>query len=73
MKSKPCVYQNVSVAMLILKMKIADLAEKTHIDYKSLCRKLNGETAVTIEEAIAIHTALGKPMPVEILFKQGVI
>ena len=73
MVRKPCVYQNISVAMLILEMKIDELANKTHINYKTLCRKLNGETAVTIEEAILIHDALGKPMPLEVLFRQGVI
>lgn len=73
MVRKPCVYQNVSVVMLILEMKIDELASKTHINYKTLCRKLNGETAVTIEEAILIYDALGKPMPLEVLFRQGVI
>lgn len=73
MVRKPCVYENISVAMLELGMKIVDLAEKTHINYKVLCRKLNGETAVTIDEAISIHNALGKPMPLEVLFRQGVI
>ena len=70
MVRKPCVYENVSVAMFIIKMKISDLANKTHISYKTLCRKLNGETAMTIEDAIAIYDALGQPMPIQNLFSR---
>lgn len=68
MVRKPCVYKNVSVSMFELDMSISGLAERTHIGYKTLCRKLNGETAITIEDAIEIHKALGCPMPIEILF-----
>lgn len=70
MVRKPCVYENVSVAMFVIKMKISDLADLTHIGYKTLCRKLNGETAMTIEDAIAIYEALGKPMPIQNLFSR---
>ena len=70
MVRKPCIYKNVSISMFRAKTKISILSEQTNIGYKNLCRKLNGETAVTIEEAIEIHKALGCPMPIEILFSR---
>ena len=70
MVRKPCVYENVSVAMFVAEMKISDLSNITHIGYKTLCRKLNGETAMTIEDAISIYEALGKPMPIQNLFSR---
>ena len=70
MVRKPCVYQNVAMQMFIRGISISDLAKKSYTGYKALCRKLNGESSVTIEDAIAIHEALGKPMPIEILFSK---
>ena len=59
------------MAMFDQNISIADLAARTYIDYKALCRKLNGETKVTIEEAIAIHEILHRVLPIETLFERG--
>ena len=65
MKRKPCVYKNVAVSMMMLNMNIATLAQKTYTDYKSMCKKLNGDARITIEEAISIYNALDRLMPIE--------
>lgn len=70
MTRKPCVYKNVAVTMFIRNVSICNLAELSHIGYKALCRKLNGESMISIEDAIAIHQALGCPMPIEVLFSR---
>lgn len=70
MMRKPCVYGNVAVTMFVLDISIAKLADICHISYKALCRKLNGESMISIDEAIAIHQALGCPMPMETLFSR---
>ena len=68
MTRKPCVYKNVAIMMFVRDVSISRLAKMSNIGYKALCRKLNGESMVSIEDAFAIHHALGEPMPIEILF-----
>ena len=70
MVRKPCVYQNLSAQMFVLGISITDLAERTYIEYKALCKKLNGTSSVSVEEAIAIHEALDRCMPMEKLFER---
>lgn len=70
MTRKPCVYKNIAITMFAMDVSIGHLAKMTHIGYKALCRKLNGESMLSIDDAIAIHQALGKPMPVDILFSR---
>lgn len=68
---RPCVYKHLAMTMFEQNISIAELAARTYIDYKALCRKLNGETKVTIEEAISIHEILNRALPIELLFKRG--
>lgn len=72
MKRKPCVYPNIEEAMLSQGLDITRLSKKTYVDYKSMCKKLNGDSKITIEEAIMIHNALNKVMPIEALFAKQV-
>lgn len=67
---RPCVYKNLAAVMLMQNVDIMTLARKTYIDYKSMCKKLNGTVRITIEEAISIYDVLGRPMPVDKLFEQ---
>ena len=68
---KPCVYKNLAIQMLQQNVSRRKLSERTHTGYKSMCKKLNGDTAFTIEEAIAIHRVMNKAMPIEELFSKG--
>lgn len=70
MKRKPCVYKNIAAEMLMQDIDIATLAKRTYIDYKSMCKKLNGDSRITIEEAISIYEVLHKALPVDKLFER---
>ncbi len=70
MVRKPCVYKNLAAQMFMSDVSIAELAERTYIEYKSLCKKLNGDSKMTIEEAISIYDVLGHVMPMEKLFER---
>lgn len=70
-RSKACVYKNLAIQMLLQNISRRKIAELTHINYKAICRKLNGETAISVDEAISIHEVLGKVMPIEELFSKG--
>lgn len=71
MVRKPCVYKNLMKAMMIEGIKISELSEMTGIDYKSLCKRLNGDAKISIDEAIAIYEALNEPAPIQELFKRS--
>ena len=71
MKRKPCVYQNIAAEMLMQHIDISTLSKMTFIDYKAMCKKLNGDSKVTIEEAISIYDALHRALPVEKLFERS--
>ena len=58
MKRKPCVYKNIAAEMLMQDIDIATLSKRTYIEYKSMCKKLNGDARITIEEAISIFEVL---------------
>ena len=70
MRRKPCVFKNVATQMLIQGIDITDLASETYIEYKSMCKKLNGDARMTIEEAISIYNVLNRAMPMEQLFSR---
>ena len=70
MKRKPCVYKNIAAEMLMQDIDIATMAKRTYIDYKSMCKKLNGDSKITIEEAISIFEVLHRALPVEKLFER---
>ena len=71
MVRKPCVYKSLMTAMMIDNIRITDLAEMTGIDYKSLCKRLNGDAKLSIEEAIAIYRAVKEVVPMEKLFARS--
>lgn len=70
MVRKPCVYKNLAMEMFVRNMTIMDMASRTHTNYKALCRKLNGDTVMTLDDAIRIHEVLEKVMPIEKLFSR---
>lgn len=70
MVRKPCVYKNLAMEMFLQHMSINSLSKKTRINYKALCRKLNGETAMMLDEAIEIYKVIGKALPFEELFSR---
>ena len=70
MVRKPCVFKNLAMEMFIRHMSIHDLAKASHISYKALCRKLNGESIMTLDDAIEIHKLLDKVLPIEELFSK---
>ena len=71
MVRKPCVYKKLVIAMITECMKISELSELTGIEYKSLCKRLNGDAKLSIEEAIAIYNALDGAYPMEKLFARS--
>ena len=70
MKRKPCVYKNIAAEMLMQDIDIATLSKRTYIEFKSMCKKLNGDARITIEEAISIFEVLHKALPLEKLFER---
>lgn len=70
MRRKPCVYKNLASQMLIQGIDIATLSNETYIEYKSMCKKLNGDARLTIDEAISIYEVLDRAMPMEKLFSR---
>ena len=68
MRRKPCVFKNVAAQMLSQGIDIPELSATSGIEYKSLCKKLNGAVRMTLDEAIRIYFALDRPMPMEHLF-----
>lgn len=70
MKRKPCVYKNIAAEMLMQNIDISTMSRLTYIEYKSLCKKLNGDARITIEEAISIFEVLHKALPIERLFER---
>ena len=56
--------------MLTQGIDITELASATYIEYKSMCKKLNGDARMTIEEAISIYNVLNRAMPMEQLFSR---
>ena len=70
MKRKPCVYKNIAAEMLMQDIDIATLSKRTYIEDKSMCKKLNGDARITIEEAISIFEVLHKALPLEKLFER---
>lgn len=71
MVRKPCVYRNLAAVMLMQGVDIISLSLMTFIDYKSMCKKLNGDARITVEEAILIYKVLGRVMPVDKLFERS--
>ena len=71
MVRKPCVYKNLVMAMFIANIRIVDLADMTGIEYKSLCKRLNGDAKLSIDEAILIYEALDEAVPMHKLFARS--
>ena len=71
MVRKPCVYKNLVIAMLIAGIHIIDLSEMTGIEYKALCKRLNGDAKLSIDEAISIYEALDESVPMHKLFARS--
>ena len=71
MVRKPCVYKKLVIAMITECVTISELAETAGIEYKSLCKRLNGDAKLSIEEAIAIYNALDRAYPMEKLFERN--
>lgn len=69
-RGKYCVYKNLAVQMLFQHVTRKKIAEKLHLNYRALCRKLNGETSISIEEAIAIYNIMNKVIPMDELFSR---
>jgi len=51
-------------------MSLVDLANATGIRYQTLSQKLLGNYKITVDEALAIKSALGVRTPIEVLFTQ---
>ena len=67
---RPCAYKNLAIQMHHLELTRRKLAKRINMEYKSMCRKLNGDTAITIDEAIMIHEVVNKAIPIEELFSR---
>ena len=68
MRRKRCIFPVVDATMFAKHMSIADLAEASGIEYKCLCKKLNGSAQLSLNQSISIYIALERPMPIEDLF-----
>ena len=67
-RRKPCVYPNVDLLMFLERMSITDLSQKSGIEYKSLCKKLNGTAKLSFKDGIAIYNSLDRLVPLERMF-----
>lgn len=70
-RRKRCVWPVVSCAMSMQAVTILDLSVMSGIEYKSLCRKLNGSAKLSFKEGVAIYEALQKPAPLDVLFSES--
>lgn len=64
-------YNVLSAQIALAGMNRASLAETVGMHYNTLCRKMRGENSFTLEEALAIKTALNSKLPLEELFKRN--
>ena len=71
MQRKSCVYRNLVKAMMIDGINITDLSEITGIEYKGLCKRMNGDVKLTIDEALLIYYALDGIIPMNKMFERG--
>ena len=68
MRRKPCPYKVLAVLMAAKDISIEDLSKMTGIGYKTMCRKLNGDSKICVTEAISIVSAIDKSLTVEDVF-----
>lgn len=71
MVRRPCVYKMLSIAMITEDVTISELADLAGIEYKALCKRLNGCAKISVDEAIAIYKALNCAYPIETLFARS--
>lgn len=65
-------YKNVKAELARRDMSLNDLSTMTGISYSTLHNKMNGKTALTLDEALKIKTALDIELPIEELFEVSV-
>ncbi len=62
-------YNILCAQMTLSKVSRSALSRAIGIHYNTLCRKMRGENAFTVEEAVRIKQVLGSALPVEELFR----
>lgn len=67
---RPSVYAQVMVEMYLKGMDSLTLSRKTGMSYPTLRRKLRGDGAIRLEEAMRIRSALECDLPLEKLFER---
>lgn len=65
-------YPIIKETMEQKKMTLVELSQLTGIRYQTLSEKLRGNNKISVNEAIAIKTALGTKLPIERLFAKEV-
>ena len=65
-----CIYEQVLVQMFLKGYDCKALARHTGISYSTLRRKLRGESALHLADALAIQKALGSSLTLEKLFER---
>ena len=70
MRSKPRRFSMLAAAMAARDISTSDLAERTGIKYKTMCRKLNGDSDISVTEALSIVSAIDPKLTVEKAFSQ---
>lgn len=65
-----CVYARLMVEMYLSGMDTKTLAEKSHVNYASLRRKMRGIAPFRLDEATRIRNALECSLPLEKLFER---
>lgn len=65
-----CIYAQVLVQMFLKGFDCKTLARRTGLPYSTLRRKLRGESALLLTDALAIRQALGSSLALEQLFER---
>ena len=65
---RSCIYAQVMVEMYMKGIDSHTLSRRTALSYPTLRRKLRGDGAIRLEEALKIRRALESDLPLEQLF-----
>ena len=65
---RSCIYAQVMVEMYMKGIDSHTLSRRTGLSYPTLRRKLRGDGAIRLEEALKIRLALESDLPLEQLF-----
>lgn len=64
-------YPNLKAELARRDITVAELAERTGINYQTLAKKISGKAPIAINEARIIRDAIDKELTVDYLFQEA--